>query len=126
MNSVGLVSYERSLEYIKSASVCILVEKTMNEGIFFPAKFVDYIAARKPVLALSPSVGVIDDMMPARGLVRVDADDHDAVAKALGDFYKHYKDGSLDDVSPSEEFVTQFEPQTVAKQFLEAVTKISR
>ena len=126
VSSVGLVSYEQSLEYIKSASVCILVERTMNEGIFLPSKFVDYIAARKPVLALSPSVGVIADMIPTQGLVRVDADDHDAVAKALGDFYRHFKDGSLDAVAPTDEFVNQFEPQTVAQKFLDAVNKIRR
>ena len=126
VRSVGWVSYEQSLLYINSASVCILIEGNMKEGIFFPSKFVDYIVARKPVIALSPSIGVIADMVPTKGLVRADTDDHDAVAKALGDFYKHFRDGSLGDVSPSEEFVRQFEPQTVAKQFLEAVAKIGR
>ena len=126
IRSVGWVSYEQSLQYINSASVCILVEKKMDEGVFFPSKLVDYIVARKPVLALSPSVGVIDDMMPTQGLVRVDTDDHDAVAKTLGDFYKHFKDGSLDAVSPTEEFVSQFDPQTVAQKFLDAVNKICR
>lgn len=126
VRSVGWVSYEQSLKYIDSASVCILVEKEMNEGVYFPSKFVDYIAARKPVLALSPSVGVIEDMMPTQGLVRVDPDDEYAVARALGDFYKHFIERSLDAVTPTEEFVSQFDPQTIAKKFLDAVNKICR
>jgi glycosyltransferase involved in cell wall biosynthesis len=124
VRSVGWVSYEQSLQYINSASLCILVEGPMVEGIFFPSKFVDYIAAKKPVLALSPSVGVIADIIPSRGVFRVDADDHDAVAKALSFFYKRFKEGTLDEVSPSEEFVTKYEPQSVAQQFIAAIEKV--
>src|SRR5581483_3719585 len=44
VRTLGRVSYEDSLGYIASASVCVLVEGDFTEGIFLPSKLADYIA----------------------------------------------------------------------------------
>ena len=47
---VGRVSYENSLEYIASASACILIESLVDEGIFFASKLADYLFAASQCL----------------------------------------------------------------------------
>jgi glycosyltransferase involved in cell wall biosynthesis len=53
----GRVSYEESLKYIAQASVCVLIEGEVEEGVFLPSKLCDYLVAKKPVIALSPRRG---------------------------------------------------------------------
>jgi hypothetical protein len=118
---VGQVSYEESLKHIGSATVCVLVEGAMAEGIYLPSKLVDYIAARKPVLALSPSVGTVADMLPEKGLSRVDPDDAEGVASALGALYGLFRRGTLREHMVSDALAHQFRPDCVARQFISAV-----
>ncbi len=117
----GPVSYEESLGCINDASVCILVEGRSKEGIYLPSKVADYAAAGKVILALSPAVGVIADMLPCRGLVRVDPHDVPAIGEAIGHFYQLYKSGGLQSERLTDEFISQFTPARVADTFLHAV-----
>ena len=117
----GRVSYEESLRCISDASVCILVEGRIKEGIYLPSKVADYAAAGKAILALSPGVGVIADMLPCRGLVRVDPHDVSAIGEAIGHFYQLHKSGGLPGERPTDEFISQFTPASVANTFLRAV-----
>lgn len=119
VNPTGRVSYERSLEHISSATVCALVESLLPEGIFLPSKLADYVAARKPVLALSPKVGVIADMVGCRGITHVEPDNAQAIRDAIGAYYSAFKQGSIESCRPSEDLVRQFAPETVGRQFIE-------
>ena len=83
VSCTGSVSYEKSLGYIAQASLCVLVESDFEEGVFFPSKLCDYIAARKPVLALSPAVGCVADLATELGVKRVGPRDTPAIAAAL-------------------------------------------
>ena len=49
---VGRVNYETSLDYIASASVCVLIESRVDEGIFFASKLADYLASASQCLPL--------------------------------------------------------------------------
>ena len=71
VENVGRVNYQESLDYIASASICILIEATMEESIFFPSKLADYLASGKPVLAFSPGKGLAADLAIRGELVRV-------------------------------------------------------
>jgi glycosyltransferase involved in cell wall biosynthesis len=126
VRNVGKVNYEDSLRYIQGATVCVLVEADAREGIFLPSKLVDYISARKPVLALSPCVGVVADLVPQGGIMRVDPRDSQAVRIALGRLYQDYQNHTLNHRTPSEEQVSQFYPEIVAEQFLATIRQISR
>lgn len=118
---VGRLSYEESLKRISSASVCVLIEAKMDEGIFLPSKLIDYIAARKPILALSPRMGVAADMAAAGELLRVDPDDVPAIQAAIASLYANFQRGTLHSCAPNEAFARQFEPEVVARQFMGAV-----
>jgi glycosyltransferase involved in cell wall biosynthesis len=118
---VGRVSYEESLKHIASASVCVLVEGKMTNGIYFPSKLADYIAARKPILALSPACGVVAELARERGIRRVDTDNEEAIASAIDDFYRAYLGGCLAENSPSDTLVRDVSPVGVIEKFLHAV-----
>jgi glycosyltransferase involved in cell wall biosynthesis len=118
---VGRVPYEESLRYIASASVCVLVEGKMADGIYFPSKLADYIAAHKPILALSPARGVVAELAREGGIHRVDADDEGVIASAISDFYRAFIEGRLGEHCPSDVLVHQVSPDVVVEKFLGAV-----
>jgi glycosyltransferase involved in cell wall biosynthesis len=126
VESVGSVSYEDSLRHIAGAAVCVLVEAKLEEGIFLPSKLVDYIAARKPVLALSPKVGVTADMagQAGGGITHVSRHDAEAVQEAIAGLYADYRRGTLHLRAPSEGFAGQFKPDAVAGKFLAAIDRV--
>ncbi len=117
----GQVSYEESLRYIREAAVCILVEGSLQEGIYLPSKVADYAVAGKAILALSPAVGVVADMLPCPGLVRVDPHDVPGIGAAIGHFYRLHKNGELQRERPPAEFIAQFTPARVVDTFLRAL-----
>lgn len=117
------VSYEESLEWIAGANAGVLVEAEIQEGVTLLAKLVDYIAARKPVLALSPPEGTVADMCPDPGLVHVNQKDLADVAAGIMQLYEKFKAGTLEENQPSEELVRRFDAAAVAKQFLDAVER---
>jgi glycosyltransferase involved in cell wall biosynthesis len=113
----GQVSYERSLEYIGSASVCILIEAKMAEGIFFPSKLADYIVAGKPVLALSPQFGVAADIAQHKGILRVDPDDEVSIGTAFARYYNVFMKKAMASLSPSSDLIRKFEADAVIDSF---------
>lgn len=56
------VSYNKSLELIKNFDVAIVLEANCNEGIFLPTKVGDYMQLGVKLMALSPTVGVLNDL----------------------------------------------------------------
>lgn len=59
---IAPVPYSESLEIVSKYDVCLLVEANCEEGIFLPSKIADYMQNNKPIFAVSPRLGVINDM----------------------------------------------------------------
>ena len=114
---VGRVNYESSLDYIASASVCVLIESRVDEGIFFASKLADYLAHGKPVLALSPRIGTAADLASRGELIRVDHDPN-AVRNAIAALYSDFKRGTLSLRHPSDQLQGELRGHTVAEHFL--------
>ena len=126
VSATGRVTYEESQVMIQAASVCVLIEADMKEGIFLPSKLVDYLSAGKPVLALSPRVGVINDMAEEFGILRVDTGDVEGVRKAIGNLYLNFRNHALASVAPSQKQINQFEPENIASTFLAAIRHLAQ
>ena len=124
VESVGRVSYEESLKHIASASVCILVEADFEEGMFFPSKLADYLAAGKPVLALSPKKGVAADLALQGGITRVDSKSANEICSAVENLYRDFAQNSLSTQAPCTNLISQFEPSVVAGKFLTAAESL--
>jgi glycosyltransferase involved in cell wall biosynthesis len=113
VNFTGRVQYQKSLKYICSANVCILVEGKMKEGIYLPSKFADYIVSNKPVIALSPKNGTIADLSKYKGIYRVDPDDDMTLEGVLMDIISIIKNNEYKKILPSEELVNMFKESSV-------------
>jgi hypothetical protein len=91
----------------------------VSRGIYFPSKLADYIAANKPILALSPREGTVATLASSGELIRVDHD-ADAVKNALSRLYAAFKAGTLSLCCPSTGFRMELEGRGVATKFLKA------
>jgi glycosyltransferase involved in cell wall biosynthesis len=123
--NAGEVSYEESLKHMALASVCILIEGKMEEGVYLPSKVADYLTARKPVLALSPAKGTIADMVSSGGVIRVDQQDEQEIEKAISRLYTAYIQGLLLNFAPSDRVVDQFSAKVISNQFLQLVSQLT-
>ncbi len=121
----GFVSYEKSLGYIAQASLCVLVERDLEEGIFFPSKLCDYISARKPVLALSPAVGSVADLATELGVKRVGPKDTPAIAAVLVEMFDAFVEHRLGSYAPSDLLVSRHEGNRVIGEFLNVVSPLT-
>jgi glycosyltransferase involved in cell wall biosynthesis len=119
VRSIGPVSYEESLLWIARASVCVLVEARMEEGIFFPSKCADYIAMGKPILAFSPEKGVVADLAAlGSGITRIHGEDAASVAFTLERYYAAQQKGQLSQYAPDENLRSLCSPEHAADTFL--------
>ena len=123
----GRMRFEESLNEIASASAGVVVEARMEEGIYLPSKFTDYVAAGKPVLALSPAAGTIADFSAGEpAILRVDVDDEPAIERAIATLYDEWRRDGLASLGPSEKLQSTFRPETVADTFIATVEKVLR
>lgn len=92
---LGYVPHERAIALQKGAHALLLLGWV--GGIGLTAKLIEYLAGRRPILAVS-----YDDLDPARALVTeqqrgIGADnDRSAIAGALNDLYGRWKNGALE------------------------------
>ena len=124
VSSTGRVSYQESIDFIGSASVCMLVEGSMPEGIYLPSKFVDYIASSKPVIALSPEIGTIADISHLRGITRVNVDDKKGIEEAIGVYFDAFKNGVERSFFPSKELLRMFEASNIVNVLQSAIDEV--
>jgi glycosyltransferase involved in cell wall biosynthesis len=120
----GRVSYSESLEEMAAATVCLLVEGNMTEGIFLPSKFPDYIQARKPVIALSPAKGTIADLLPRRGVTLVPVDDARAIEAAIAFHYEAFSRGEIDRLEPGKELMQRYDGAAIGCRLRDLFTEV--
>lgn len=81
---IPTTSYEESLRWMQRASVLLLIEAPIEEGIFLPSKLGDYVGCGKPILSLSPAEGTIADLFSEfGGGIRIDPTDDEKIYHAL-------------------------------------------
>lgn len=82
VQSHGVVPYERSLELMASADLLVVLDAPAPRSVFLPSKLVDYVGARRPLLALTPPGAAAALVERAGGWVAA-PDDVEACANAL-------------------------------------------
>ena len=84
VRQTGVVSFEQACANQSSADVLLMVEsQESRKSIYLPSKFIDYLWAGKPVLALTPKEGTISDLLGTDYPLRADPWDVGAVRHLL-------------------------------------------
>jgi len=79
----GVVPHERSLELMADADLLVVLDAPAPLSVFLPSKLVDYVGARRPLLALTPPGAAAALVARAGGWVAAPGDPA-ACAAALG------------------------------------------
>ena len=91
VNVMPPVDYLKSLEMTADYDVAVIVEAPVKEGIFLPTKAGDYVNMGIPVFAISPDVGMLNDLYKSKVIgYFASVNSPDSIAKELlaiyGDF----------------------------------------
>jgi hypothetical protein len=127
VSCTGTVSYESSLEYISDSTVLVLIEKAYPEGLFLPSKLCDYFAAGRPVLALSPEVGVVSDLAARhRGIMRISPADRAGVLQALRRLYGSWRERKLEDLTLDPELARMVSAEVLTEKLIQSLASVCR
>lgn len=110
------VSYRESIELLTHYHVAIIVEADCAEGIFLPTKVSDFMQCKKPIFAISPKVGVLNDLY-VNGYISYFApiSDTSAIENEIGKLYEDFVAGKLS-IHPLTN--PQYTQESMVKQYL--------
>lgn len=115
----GYVGHSKSISYLASADVLfLLLFNLKNNGfpLLVSGKTYEYMASRKPILALVPP-GDERDFVQKSGLGFVcDPTDVQKIAQTLLDLLHKYRSPMGIDIEPDDQFIQQFERKTLTKK----------
>lgn len=118
-------SYEATQKLIAEATALVLIEADCEEGIFFPSKFVDFVQAGRPILALSPKDGTIHDILCRHGGgLAVNGQAPEEVAEAIAAFYTAWVAGSINENFGSEALFPLFSEPCVIERYMAIFDRI--
>jgi len=111
-------TYEETQLKAAASSVLVVIEAPCEEGIFLPSKFVDFIQTGRPILAISPQPGTLNDLISAHGGgIAVDCSSPAMIAGALATLYSEWRDGDIDEKYGSKRLFDLFSEHHVLKCF---------
>jgi glycosyltransferase involved in cell wall biosynthesis len=114
----GSLSYRDTLNMLGQSDVLLVIEAPSPEGIHLPAKFVDYVQTSRPILAVSPKVSTLADILSQHGGgIATDCDSGEDICAGLTELYNCWKDGTLDDTYSSARLYGLFSPETVIAKY---------
>jgi hypothetical protein len=120
------VPYSQIPKALGQSDALVIIEAPLKEGIFMPGKIVDYVQIGRPILALTPAVGTINDIFSKHGGgIAIDCQSPDAVAQALQKLYAHWKEGTLDSAYSSDSLYSLFSEERVLQQYMDLFNKLS-
>ena len=120
-------SYEETQEIVAGSSVCLLIEATGVESVFFPSKFVDYIQTGRPILAITPRDSTVSSILSKNGGgLAVTSNSVTEIAGALKKLYEAWMSGQLDDVFDSHPLLRLFDEKKVLGEYSHIFSEIEK
>jgi len=109
------------LEEMEDADVLLLLEAPVENGIFFPSKVVDYCDVGRPILSISPRVGVMRDLMSQHELgYFVEVGDTKGMQSALERMIADWRVGQIG-LAGQEEVRELTSPKAVVEQLAKLI-----
>lgn len=122
-----MMAYEETQRIAANSSVLVVLEAISQEGVFFPSKFVDFVQTGRPILAVSPVVGTLADILSTSGGgLPADGRSPDSVANAIGILYDEWRMGTLDEKYGSSKLFDLFGERRIIDLYLEIFRRIAR
>jgi hypothetical protein len=112
-NYVGRKSGNELMQNYIDADIFLVVDAPLKENIFFPSKLLDYFLYKKPILGISPQVGVTSDLLQSSFNHCYDNSDIIGIEKYLERAVTNYS--SL--LGFDRNFYKQFLPEEISKAY---------
>ncbi len=115
--------YKKNLEYVLNADILLLISGP-GRGVL-NAKAYEYLAASKPILALTPPAGSLSELLSHTAMAEVvEPDSPPAIAAGLMKLVEKVRAGQVP--SPDPEFVQQFSRRNQTRQLAERLDEAQR
>lgn len=122
---LGSMSYEDTIDNLHRANVNVIIEAPLQEGLYLPAKFVDYVQAGRPILAVMPAEGEVNDILSqGGGGIAVDCTSPQNIAAVLKRLYKHWLLGDLSHAFSSDRLYSRFAPDKIVSEYTEIFARL--
>jgi glycosyltransferase involved in cell wall biosynthesis len=122
---IGTLPYIDTLKALSAADLLLIIEAPTDEGIYLPAKFVDYVQSGRPILAISPKVGTLTDVISEYGGgLAADCRSASKIKEAINAMYALWLDNKLVDVYGSGRLYQLFSPATIIDKYAEIFQEI--
>lgn len=94
---LGYVSYQKSLQYQADSDVLLLTRSSEpGNEVIIPAKLFEYLAIRKPILALIPTEGEASKLIrETRSGIFISPDDRNRISETIFEMYSKYESNNL-------------------------------
>ena len=90
------VTYEESIELMRSSTANLVLEADMDDGVFLPSKVADIVSCNTPMLAVSPCNGVMHDLLDCcGGGLWADCTSIDSIESTLRKMINDWKNNKL-------------------------------
>ena len=114
----GRLAYNETLSEIYRSDVAVVLEASSEESIFLPSKFIDYIQVGRPILAVSPKIGTLKDIISRHGGgIVVDCESVDNITQGLDKLYDAWKDRTIEAIYGSDRLFPLYSPMKIAGQY---------
>ncbi len=118
---VSHVSHRESLSYLIGAHVCYL--NTIED--YIPGKVYEYLASKKPILAiLPPSSFLADVLIRAQAGNVIDPVDLQGIKQAISQYYCEYEKHGQVPLSPNYNVINQFDRKTLSGRLAQIFDKL--
>lgn len=105
--------YKESLQQLLSYDIAVIIEADCEEGIYLPTKVSDFMQMSIPIFAISPAVGVLNDLYNEKHIPYfADVKDVKVIAKQIETIYNdfiqqniQYKDSIVEEMT--EDYIVQ-------------------
>jgi glycosyltransferase involved in cell wall biosynthesis len=110
----GRLPSAESARWAAAADVLLLIDAPAEENLFLPSKLIDYLPARKPILALTPPRGASADLVRALGYPVIAPDDEGGIIAALESLLSAKRDGHLAPSASHDEVANRYDIRRTA------------
>jgi len=122
----GYISYEESINYLKSADVLFLPMHGTTGGLratTVPGKLYEYMASGRPILAAVPE-GDAKDILIKSGLAYISPpDDNKLLLEGLKSMYNGWKNG-IHRYNPNWDYISKYERKNLTKMLSEVLDSV--